>query len=114
MGVGFALRGISKIVYFQLVDSQMHFPVIWISQSLKCSPTMMKYKGLTANSTKILDRDKPLREYVRFERIYFWGKTWRTGVVIDNVFVYHFVDINLGIEILFEKDEAPDQYGVDF
>ena len=32
-----------------------------------------------------------------------------TRVVIDIVFVYHFVDPNLGLEILFEKEGATEQ-----
>ena len=35
-------------------------------------------------------------------------------MVIDSMFIYHFVDPDLRVEIFFEKDETPENGGVDF
>ena len=35
-------------------------------------------------------------------------------MVIDSIFIYHFVDPDLRVETLFKKDEAAENGGVDF
>ena len=57
----------SKNVYFQLADSQMHFPIIRTPQIWKYFPNMVGYTELTENSTKILGRDGALRALPKFE-----------------------------------------------
>ena len=46
----------------------------------------------------ILERDKILLKY---EKMYPWGYSWRTKVVIKTV--YHFVDSNLGVKVSSKK-----------
>ena len=46
--------------------------------------------------------------------MYPWSKFWRTRLVINSTFVYHFVDPDLRIETLFKKDETTENRGVDF
>ena len=38
----------------------------------------------------------------------------RTRVVIKSMFVYHFVDPDMRVDILFKKEEAPGNGSVDF
>ena len=38
----------------------------------------------------------------------------RTRVAMNTMFVYHFVDLDLGVEILFEKGEAIEKEGFHF
>ena len=38
----------------------------------------------------------------------------RTRVVMNTMFVYHFVDLDLGVDILFEKGEAIEKEGFRF
>ena len=56
--------------------------------------TMVGYTGLRKNSRNILDRS-------------------RTKVVINSMFIYHFIDPDLRVETIFEKDEAKENGGVD-
>ena len=35
-------------------------------------------------------------------------------MVVDSIFVYHFVDPDLRVETFFEKDEAAENGGIDF
>ena len=56
--------------------------------------TMVGYTGLRKNSRNILDRS-------------------RTRVVINSMFIYHFIDPDLRVETIFEKDEAKENGGVD-
>ena len=56
--------------------------------------TMVGYTGLRKNSRNILDRS-------------------RTRVVINSIFIYHFIDPDLRVETIFEKDEAKENGGVD-
>ena len=55
---------------------------------------MVGYTGLRKNSRNILDRS-------------------RTRVVINSMSIYHFIDPNLRVETIFEKDEAKENGGVD-
>ena len=48
-----------------------------------------------------------------------WRLSWRmlssrTRVAMNTMFVYHFVDLDLGVEILFEKGEAIEKEGFHF
>ena len=56
--------------------------------------TMVGYTGLRKNSRNILDRS-------------------RTRVVINSIFIYHFIDPDLRVETIFEKDEVKENGGVD-
>ena len=56
--------------------------------------TMVGYTGLRKNSRNILDRS-------------------RTRVVINSMFIYHFINPDLRVETIFEKDEAKENGGVD-
>ena len=56
--------------------------------------TMVGYTGLRKNSINILDRS-------------------RTRVVINSMFIYHFIDPDLRVETIFEKDESTENGGVD-
>ena len=56
--------------------------------------TMVGYAGLRKNSRNIVDRS-------------------RTRVVINSMFIYHFIDPDLRVETIFEKDEAKENGGVD-
>ena len=56
--------------------------------------TMVGYTGLRKNSSNILDRS-------------------RTRVVINSMFIYHFINPDLRVETIFEKDEAKENGGVD-
>ena len=56
--------------------------------------TMVGYTGLRKNSRNILDRS-------------------RAKVVINSMFIYHFIDPDLRVETIFEKDEAKENGGVD-
>ena len=49
-------------------------------------------------------RDKWLSGLQKYERIYSWGYSWRNRAVTDTLFIVHFVDFDLGIVMLFEKD----------
>ena len=48
-----------------------------------------------------------------------WGDThhpqeefWRTSVIFDTMFIFHFINPDLGV--IFEKEEATELKGVDF
>ena len=56
--------------------------------------TMVGDAGLRKNSRNIVDRS-------------------RTRVVINSMFIYHFIDPDLRVETIFEKDEAKENGGVD-
>ena len=56
---------------------------------------MVRYRGLRKNSRNILERS-------------------RTRVVINSMFIYHFVDPDLRVETFFQKDEEVKNGGVDF
>ena len=106
---GFCFMGKrKKKISFQLFDPQIHF----FPSNL--STTMVGYKGLTEDSTKVLEGDNALRRFPRSDRIYPWDKSWRTKVVTDNVLVYHFFDPNLGIKIFFERGGASEQWHFNF
>ena len=62
--------------------------------NLKFFATMVGYTGLRKNSRNILDRS-------------------RTRVVINSMFIYHFINPDLRFETIFEKDEAKENGGVD-
>ena len=62
--------------------------------SLNFFATMVGYTGLRKNSRNILGRS-------------------RTRVVINSMFIYHFIDPDLRVETVFEKDEAKENGGVD-
>ena len=56
---------------------------------------MVGYTGLKKNSRNIVERS-------------------RTRLVINSMFIYHFVDPDLKVETFFEKDGAEENGGVDF
>ena len=56
---------------------------------------MVGYTGLKKNSRNIIERS-------------------RTRLVINSMFIYHFVDPDLKVETFFEKDGAEENEGVDF
>ena len=71
---GFSFRGdMSKKVYFQLVVSQIYFRVISTPQIW--SSAMEGYTDLIGNPTKILEKDKALRGFLSYQRMYPWGKS---------------------------------------
>ena len=39
---------------------------------------------------------------------------WRTRVLVDSIFAYHFVDLDVRVEIFFEKEGTAENGGVDF
>ena len=49
---------------------------------------------------------KSLKGLQKYEMIYPWDYFWRTKVVLDTIFSYHFVDRDLGFELFFEKNET--------
>ena len=71
----------------------MYFPVISTIWIWKFSTTMVVYTG--------------------FRRCILWNWFWRTRVVIDKMFVYHFADPDLRIETFFEKNGAVENGEVD-
>ena len=48
------------------------------------------------NFATFLYRDKSLKGLQKYEMIYPWDYFWRTKVVLDTIFSYHFVDRDLG------------------
>ena len=42
------------------------------------------------------------------------NKLWRTRVVIDSMFAYHFVDPDLRVRIIFRKEGTAENGGIDF
>ena len=55
------------------------------------------------NSRSILERNKILRSFKKYERMYPWGLCWRKSV--ENNTVYHFAGSNLGAEIFLKLRE---------
>ena len=54
------------------------------------------------SSTSILERDKTLKSFKKYERMYPWSYSWRKSVV--NNTVYQSVGSSLGVEIIYEKE----------
>ena len=53
-----------------------------------------------------MERIKALRVLQKYEMMYSGGDSRGTWVVIDIMFVYHFVDHDMGAEIFLEKQVA--------
>ena len=64
---------------------------------------LFRYRGAKYRFKKIQKifwrEYKPLRSPLKYERVYPCSYFWRAGVVIDSIFVYHFVDPDLKVEI---------------
>ena len=63
----------------------------------------MEYVSVTENLTTILEGNKTLRVLYKYEKTHPCGYFWKYRVVIDTMFVYHFVEPDVRIEI-FEKE----------
>ena len=108
LGGEFCLGSLSKNEEIQFFDSVMHFLVSWTPWICKFSLIMVGHTGSRENSVDTLEREiKP------------WG-VYRNkrGCILEvncgSIFVYHFVHLNLRLEIFFEKEGAQEKEGVDF
>lgn len=69
---------------------------------------MVENTGLAEHSTKLLEKDKALRGFIRLTRVYPRGKSRRSRVEIETMLVYHFVYPRMGIEKFFENNGLPE------
>ena len=90
LGGKFWLGGTSKNVEGQICDLQMDFPVIW-TKIWKFHPSMMELQ-IWEIWEKIQQLFEPYGASRNMRRCILEVKSWRTKMLIKNIFVYHFAD----------------------
>ena len=105
--------GVSKkSVYIQFLT---HKCLFWESELHKFegifSTMLIKYTTFRKNATKNLERNKALRSLQKYERMYPGSSSWKTSVVIDTTFVYHFVGLDLKVDTFSKKEGEKEKRG---